>query len=163
MDPFRAAWRAYTFRSMRTAVALLALLTFACASTPPRRAAEKEVLDAAQRIFDVMEAGDAQMLASLLHPDARLVAVIDGEAKIRTGAEWVAGIAGSREPVRERMWDPHVNVAGAVASVWAPYDLHVGERFSHCGTNAMHFVRSGGGTWRLLSVTFTVQKEGCGP
>ena len=145
---------------MRIAVALLALLTFACASTPYQRSAEKEVLDAAQRVFDVMEAGDAQALAALLHPDARLAAVIDGEAKIRTGEEWVAGIAASREPVRERMWNPRVNVAGDVASVWAPYDLRIGERFSHCGTNAMHFVRSDG-AWRLLSVTFTVQKEGC--
>lgn len=108
-----------------------------------------------------MATGDAQRLATLLHPDARLVAVIDGEAKVRTGEEWVAGIAASREPVRERMWNPRVNVAGDVAALWAPYDLHVGDRFSHCGTNAFHFVRSGD-TWRLLSVTFTVQKEGCG-
>lgn len=144
---------------MKVVAALLVLMLTSCATAPDQRR-DDDVVQAAQRIFDAMERGDASTLATLLHPEARMVAVIDGETRIRTGQEWVSGIAASREPVRERMWNPRVRVDGDLASLWAPYDLHIGDRFSHCGTNAMHFVRSGT-AWRLVSVTFTVQKEDC--
>lgn len=58
------------------------------------------------------------------------------------------------------MWDAEVEVSGDLATLWAPYDFHIGERFSHCGFDAFHFVRQDG-AWRIAALTYTVQTSGC--
>ena len=122
-----------------------------------------EVVQAAQRLFDAMAARDTTALRALLHPAARVVGVSpDGDVRAQGAAEWVRGVGRAREALRERIWTPHVEVGGALATLWAPYDFHVGGRFSHCGTDAFQFVREEG-TWRLLTVSFTVETEGCRP
>src|SRR5256885_3716182 len=51
-------------------------------------------------------------------------------------------LSGMAEPVdtatqfRERMWNPEVRIDGGIATLWTPYDFHVGPRFSHCGYDA---------------------------
>ena len=47
-----------------------------------------------------------------------------------------------------------------MATLWATYDFHQGERFTHCGIDAFDFVRSGG-EWRIVALTYTVQTVGC--
>lgn len=62
----------------------------------------------------------------------------------------------------ERMWDPTVQVHGAIATLWAPYDFYVNHTFSHCGVNAVQLIRSAEG-WRVANWIWTVEPEGCAP
>jgi hypothetical protein len=62
----------------------------------------------------------------------------------------------------ERIWAPEVRIDGNMATLWAPYDFHLGRRLSHCGMDAFQFVREGG-AWKLIAVTFTARTEGCEP
>lgn len=146
---------------MRIVVLLLTLFSIACASRPSLADdGERAILRTADRFFEAMEARDAVTLKKMLHPRAQMIAIVDGEARIRSGEEWLSGITSANEPLRERMWDRHVQVDEGLATLWGPYDFHRGEKFSHCGTNAFHFVRSSE-EWLLLNVTFTVRKDGC--
>ena len=61
---------------------------------------------------------------------------------------------------RERMWDPEVRIDGDLATLWAPYDFHLGDRFSHCGVDALQLVRTDAG-WRIASIAYTVHREDC--
>lgn len=122
--------------------------------------ARSGVLQAANALFQAMHDKDTAALDTLLHPRAQIVAVSERGVGVRTAAEWIPTVAQSTEALRERMWDTQVEIDGDLATLWAPYDFHRGERFSHCGTDAFQFVRERGG-WKLISVAFTVRTTGC--
>ncbi len=109
-----------------------------------------------------MEARDSTALQGLFHPDAQIIGVRSGTEVRMQGdiLEWIRGVARSEEPLRERMRSPRVEIAGALATLWAPYDFHIGDRFSHCGTDAFQFVRHGS-SWRIIVASFTIQPDGC--
>lgn len=148
--------------------ALLAVLVLAfwpgAAHAQAPDSSARAVVETAERFFQAMAARDSTALLDVLHPDAVLVAVgPDGRARVAQGSirAWVRDVAGSEEPWRERFLEaPRVEVGGALATVWARYDFHAGDRLSHCGDDAFQFVRDGD-AWRLLVVTFTVEPEGC--
>lgn len=125
-------------------------------------ASAQAVVDAAQRLFDAMEARDSLALQAVLHPDAQIIGVgPDGRARVEQNlAAWIRAVATSHEPWRERIHAPRVEVDGPIATLWAPYTFHVGSEFSHCGTDAFQFVHDGE-AWRLMVVSFTMQQEGC--
>ena len=61
------------------------------------------------------------------------------------------------EPIR----NPVVHVDGDLASVWAEYQVRRDGAVSHCGFDAFHLARIGG-TWRILNVSDTFRRTGCG-
>jgi hypothetical protein len=42
------------------------------------------------------------------------------------------------------------------------YRFYVGERFSHCGVDSFHLVRTADG-WRIVDLADTRRREGCTP
>lgn len=99
---------------------------------------------------------DARM--TLLRPDAagstRVVALTaDGFVKAATNPNGPA----LDEPLRNLV----VLIDGDLASVWGEYQVRVQGKVSHCGHDAFHLVRRGG-VWRILNVSDTFRREGCG-
>lgn len=152
---------------MRRLASLLMLLALASsAAAQPVDTDEQAVVAVAQGLFDAMQVRDTTAVLALLHPAAQVIGIApDGAVQVIPGAEWARGLVGVTEELRERMWAPRVEVDGALATLWARYNFHVGDRFSHCGTDAFQFVRApapaGGAAWRLLVVTFTMEVDGC--
>jgi hypothetical protein len=66
------------------------------------------------------------------------------------------------EPYDERLRNPVVQVDGGLASVWAEYHFYVGTRFSHCGVDTFHLVRTTEG-WKIIDLADTRRKDGCTP
>lgn len=122
--------------------------------------ARSGVLQAADALFRAMHDRDTAALDTLLHPRAQIVSVSERGVNVRTAAEWIPTVARSTEVLRERMWDTQIEIDGGLATLWAPYDFHRGERFSHCGMDAFQFVHERG-AWRLISVAFTARTTGC--
>ena len=153
---------------------LLSLAAAACrrsAIQPPGlpsagAADERGVVAAAQRLFDGMRTRDTAALRELLAPDLVIVAsreAADGVPAVRRQgvADFLRAVAASGPgELRERIWSPEVRVDGAVATLWAPYDFHRGERFSHCGHDAFHFARVSG-RWVVTGLTYTVRVAPC--
>lgn len=118
------------------------------------------VTQAAEALFAAMRTRDTAALRTLMHPRAQIVAVRDGRVSVRSADEWIGGLSLTAGELIERMWDPRVQLDGDLATLWAPYDIHVGERFSHCGMDAFQFVRVDG-AWKMITVTFTGRTAGC--
>lgn len=116
---------------------------------------------AAGALFQAMHDGDTTALRTLLHPRAQVVSVSDAGIAVRAADEWIRALTASPDELIERMWDPQVRIDGGLATLWAPYDFHLGERFSHCGYDAFQFVREDG-EWKMIAVTFTRRTAGCG-
>lgn len=122
--------------------------------------AEAAVVEAAHHLFAAMEERDTATLRALMHPRAQIVSVAATGTTVRAADEWIRGLSRNTDVLRECMWDPRVQIDGNLATLWAPYDFHLGERFSHCGIDAFQFVREGG-AWKMIAITFTRRTTGC--
>ncbi|HUE95025.1 MAG TPA: nuclear transport factor 2 family protein [Longimicrobiaceae bacterium] len=147
--------------------AVMGLHGCAAAAAGVSPAERDAVVATAETLFAAMQARDTAAIRGLFVPDAPIVAITVGEGAAaapqhRTLAAFIASIARPGEPLLERMWDPRVEIDGDFASLWAPYDFHIGDRFSHCGTDAFHLVRRAG-RWRIVGLSYTLQTAGCGP
>ena len=61
------------------------------------------------------------------------------------------------EPIRNL----RVTIDADLATVWAEYQVRIDGRVSHCGYDAFHLIRQGA-TWKILNVSDTFRREGCG-
>lgn len=135
-----------------------------CATTQRSSvSARSEIIAVVNGLFDAMHARDeAAMLGAFTEQVA--MTSIDPERGVRTtvGAPdaFINSIIEAQGELIERMWNAEVRIDGDMATVWAPYDFHIGDTFSHCGYDAMQLVRSEG-VWRIVSVAYTRRTEGC--
>lgn len=132
---------------------------------PPHKIeVEVAVLAAMDRLFDAMRSQDTAAIRALVHPDIRIFVPQerDGSRSIRvsTADQFIAQIAAAAERLDERPLRPEVRVDGPLATVWTWYEFRRGTTFSHCGTDAFHFVRSDTG-WIITALSYTVQPTGC--
>lgn len=115
-------------------------------------------------LFAAMKAKHANGMSVLFVHDGRLVAIDkpkDGAGLSKTRmftadafAQAIAGAAGS--DYRELMPTKSVQVTGDLALVSGRYTFYVGEKFSHCGTNAFHLIKTAAG-WKILTLDSTLE------
>jgi len=149
---------------MRPAAILIGLFLLA----PPRLAAqgaEAEVLSAVHQLFDAMRARDTVALHAVFDSAADLVTTApDGQGGFtmrRVGVgDFVASIGHLTAEVDERVHDPEVRIDGGLATVWAPYDVYVNGKLSHCGVDAFQLARTPSG-WRIIAIADTRRRDGC--
>jgi imidazolonepropionase-like amidohydrolase len=60
----------------------------------------------------------------------------------------------------EKMPEKDVRIYGDAAVVTGRYTFHVGDKFSHCGTNAFHLLKTVSG-WKIANATSTLEFAGC--
>ena len=152
---------------LRLSFVVVLLAAAGCASsnraysgTPTDRAA---VVGVVNDLFDAMQRRDGETMKSLHMPEVALTRVTDNAAPtVRLGSadSFINSIVNAPAEPRERMWDPEVRIDGDLATLWAPYDFHLGDHFSHCGVDAFQLVRTDGG-WRIASIAYTVHREDC--
>ena len=108
------------------------------------------------RLFEGMKAKNAEQIMSVFSTDAQLVAIDkprDGKGpsttRIFTGDAFAKMIAGAKGgDFVEKMHSPTVWSSGDLAVVTGRYTFHVGDKFSHCGTNTFNLVRTDSG-WKI--------------
>ena len=127
--------------------------------------ARDSVLSTLERVFDAMRARDTTGLRASFDSTARLTGVPDSTARPtrpQTVSQFLTSVA-SAAPDRafdERMYDPEVRIDGPIAQVWTYYTFRRGGTFSHCGTDAVTLMRTGG-AWKIVSWIWTVRRSGC--
>lgn len=126
--------------------------------------AETAVMRVLERLFASMEAREPDALRGLFIPEGRLIstALRQGQANVRVLSldDFVRLVLETKEPFRERMFDPEVRVSGEMASVWGRYDFHVGERLTNCGYNSLQLMRVKE-EWKIVNIASTIITQGC--
>lgn len=148
---------------MRLAALLLALSLSAPRTALHAQSADHEAAYAViTRLFDGMRVRDTASMRAVFAPGASLNSVSPAGVRIDAIDAWIASVSSAPAGVilDERLGDRVVQVNGDLASVWVEYWFFAGPRFSHCGVDAFVLARSNG-TWRILSVADTRQREGC--
>lgn len=118
----------------------------------------------ADRLFEAMRAKNADAIRALFIAEGQLTALDkprDGSAGLSktrnfTADAFAKNIAGGAGEYIERMPDKTVKIYNDAAVVFGRYTFYVGEKFSHCGTNAFHLVRTETG-WKIANGTSTLE------
>lgn len=156
-----------------TLILTLALSASAGAQTAARNAGGKiddkqEALATASKLFEAMRVKNAGAIRALFTPEGQLVAIDkprtgDGLSKTRvfTADAFAKAIAEAKAPeFIEKMAQPEVKIFGDMALVFGRYTFHVGDKFSHCGINSFHLVRTADG-WKIVNAASTLEFD-CG-
>jgi hypothetical protein len=145
---------------MRSLVVTLALVC----STPSARAQavhaeDRAVVAVADSLLAALSSGDRAALARLT-----LDSSVVGGAGVRNGVErlslrtWGIYIKGTdTTSFTERGFDATARVQDRVAQVWMPYDLYVGDKWSHCGVDAFTLMKREG-RWRVAALVYTIEQ-----
>ncbi len=147
-------------------LSLMTLLMFAsgCSTTKQQSSADQAaVIQVVQDLFDAMQRQDGEAIKILHMPEVALIRVTDNAkplVQLGPADRFINSILNAPAEPRERMWNPEVRVDGNLATLWAPYDFHLGDKFSHCGVDALQLVRTDAG-WRIVSIACNMHQEDC--
>lgn len=158
---------------MKNITAILVLTLVLCAltsaQTPSKNEDEREAAAVANKLFEAMRAKNNEAIRALFIPEGQLVAI----DRPRTGAggpsttrvftaEAFAKLISESKAAEfiEKMAQPEIKVFGDMALVYGRYTFHVGDKFSHCGTNSFHLVRTADG-WKIANAASTLEFD-CG-
>ena len=147
---------------------LLVALALGAGLVSPRTAraqtAQDSVVATVQEFFRAMTANDSGAMARVLKRDGQYYGTRQGADSLMvfrmTNADYIAGMARSRDTMVERMWNPTVQVHGPIATLWAPYDIHRNDTFVHCGVDSFQLIRTARG-WQIAAILFTMEPTGC--
>jgi type II secretory pathway pseudopilin PulG len=147
-----------------SALAAALLLALPPSSAAAQATAEQEVRAVVDRLFDGMRAGDSTVVRSVFHPQAGLftTTVRDGQPLMRSDsiAAFLRAVGTPHEEVwDERIANVEIRVDDPLATAWMDYRFHLGERFSHCGVNALQFFRTPEG-WKIIQIIDT-RRQSC--
>ncbi|HEX2189360.1 MAG TPA: serine hydrolase [Longimicrobiaceae bacterium] len=113
-----------------------------------------------ERFFESMQRRDTAAMRALFIPGARLASTRrrDGGPHIRLLEldDLLRMAAATPEPYAERMPVMEARMEGDMATVWGPYDFHVGARLTNCGFNSFELFRTPEG-WRIVHSASTIE------
>lgn len=148
---------------MEPRIFLVAWLFSCTAGLHAAAAADAErtaVVAVVQRFFDAMSTRHEAGMREVFHPGTQFAWGKPTEGGITVSNQTIEAFAvraaGAKERYLERMWNPTVHVDGRIAVVWARYDFHVGEKFSHNGIDCFTLLKSDQG-WKIVSLVFSVE------
>jgi hypothetical protein len=143
---------------MRLIAGLMLVVSVAFAQTSE----EKDVVAAAQKLFDGMASHDAAAIRSAMLPEARLYAVRDDRPPTSSAAEAFAGqIANATGTLLERFTEtPRVMVRGRMAQLWGEYEFLRDGKFNHCGVDTFTLFKTPEG-WKIAAISYTSETTGC--
>ncbi|MEO8622755.1 MAG: hypothetical protein ABI625_16910 [bacterium] len=141
-------------------VALFVLATFASLAHAQNTGAEgKAVIAVADSVLAALSSGDNATLARLT-----LDSAVVGGVGMRNGVEraslrsWAVYInRKGPSDFTERGFDASARVQDHAAQVWMPYDLYVGDKWSHCGVDTFTLMKIEG-RWRVAVLIYTIEQ-----
>lgn len=146
------------------------LLCLAMAATGPvaRLAAQEgspaerqAVLAAVDSFFASMSRRDTALARAIMLPGSMAYVVVPGrEPRSSPDTAFIHSLSSGTAQLKERIWNPRVEIHGPMAEVWTRYDFHLDGKFSHCGIDDFSLVLTPTG-WRIAAVTYTVERTGC--
>jgi hypothetical protein len=120
---------------------------------------EKAVIAVADSVLVALSTRDGKTLARLT-----LDSAVVGGVGLRNGVERASlrtwGLYINPSDLRsftERGFDATARVQDRVAQVWMPYDLYVGEGWSHCGVDTFTLMKVEG-RWRVAALIYTIEQ-----
>lgn len=117
-------------------------------------------------LFQGMYNGDSSLVHASFSNDVRMYSTMktqDGKEVLRQGGldGFLKAIGTPHDKVwNEKISNLKIDVDAGLAHAWMDYEFYLGDKFSHCGVNAMQLVRIEG-QWKIIHLIDTRKKEEC--
>lgn len=125
-------------------LALLAAAPAAAQTAAPDADPAASVRETVTALFDAMRAADSAGVRATFHPQARLLTAVNEDGAYRVAqtdlGRFLTAVADAPVTFDERVGEIEVRTDDGLATAWMPYRFYAGDRFSHCGVNAMQLV-----------------------
>jgi hypothetical protein len=151
---------------MRLGLLISLALRLPSVAAAQKSADETAALAVVQDLFKGMRTKDTALMRTLFEPGARLTGIRtrqDGSTVLQviSADQFISFVARDARPDwTERAFDPKIEIEGTLAQIWAAYDFHFGQTFSHCGVDAVQLLKFNG-KWLIVAIADTFQREGC--
>jgi hypothetical protein len=126
-------------------------------------AQEADIKKSINTFFEGMHLGDTLKIKSVAIDNLMLQSVSEGKAgaKLTTDAasdfyKSIAGIPAAMK-IEERLMDYKIQVDGAMAHVWAPYEFYINGKLSHKGVDSFQLFKDKE-TWKIIYIVDTRKK-----
>ncbi len=126
--------------------------------------AVKQTVD---NFFEAFHAKDSTVMKKVVRPDIILQTIgLDSEGKLRLKSDNFDDLVNSIISIpdsisfQERLMDYAIQIDGAMANVWTPYEFWLNDEFHHCGVNSFQLFKDIDG-WRIIYLIDTRRKKGC--
>ncbi len=132
----------------------------------PKSSDEKAITKVISQLFDGMRLGDSSMVSACFYSEVEMFTSYSdrqGNPHLKKGdlPEFLKAVGTPHNEIwDEVIWNIKTNVNGNLAQVWMDYAFYVGEKFSHCGVNALHLTKTKEG-WKIFHLADTRQQKGC--
>ena len=123
----------------------------------------KEVVN---NLFLGMYNGDSSLVHSAFSDDVRMYSTMktpEGKEVLKKGGleGFLTAVGTPHDQVwNEKISNLKVDVDAGLAHAWMDYEFYLGDKFSHCGVNAMQLVRIEG-QWKIIHLIDTRKKDEC--
>jgi hypothetical protein len=144
----------------RSSVVLLVLASFTQSARGQASDVDgKAAIAVADSVLVALSSGDNAALARLTLDSSVVggVGLRDGVERqsLRTWGLYINRTGPST--FTERGFDATARVQDRVAQVWMPYDLYIGDKWSHCGVDTFTLMKSEG-RWRVAALIYTIEQ-----
>jgi hypothetical protein len=123
---------------------------------------DKAVLAPLHAIFDGIAKRNVNTIRDQLLPGGTATLIRNGQVLQLHFDAFVARLSEvfSRSPERieERIYDPLVRIDDDIAIIWAPYDVLIGDKVDHCGTNIVNLIHRDG-RWLISGLADNSRKN----
>ncbi|MDI9365772.1 MAG: nuclear transport factor 2 family protein [Flavobacterium sp.] len=146
---------------------LLMLLLASAALSTQAQTEEAAVKATVNQLFTAMKTSNQALLTSCFADSALLQTIAtDKQGKTVVQHAPIADFAKqiAQLPIGaadERITFGNIQIDGALANVWAPYQFYYNGNFSHCGVNNFVLVKQNN-VWKIQYIIDTRRKDGCG-
>jgi hypothetical protein len=148
---------------MRKLALAVVVLILSAAPAAAQESEEQAVKDVVVRLFDGMRARDTALMRTVFAEEAQFYGVgRDGAISVSTPGDFMRSIGGGPVGlvVDEVLHDVEVRVDGPLAAVWTYYDFFAGDRFSHCGYDAIQLLKLAG-EWKIVAIADSRRTADC--
>lgn len=146
--------------------ALCLMIFFPLIVNAQERSEEQAIREVIAQLFNGMRAGDSSMVSDVFIEQAKMQSIsVDPTGEVRlvdtSLSNFLKAVGTPHDEIwDERILDYEIQVDGAMASVWTPYQFYRGQNFSHCGVNSFQLAKMRSG-WKIIYLVDTRRREGC--
>lgn len=126
-------------------------------------AQEADVKKAIDSFFEGIHSRDTIRIKSVCADGMILQSVSEGKngSKLTTerASEFITSIAGipAGTKIEERLLDYKIQIDGAMAHAWTPYEFYIDGKLSHKGVNSFQLFKDNG-NWKIIYIADTRRK-----
>lgn len=128
---------------------------------------EEAVKNTVKTFLESFHAQDSLGMTKTVHSDVVLQTIgkkKEGQQQIRTEnfGDLIRSITSIPDSIQfqEKIIDYSIQIDGAIANAWTPYEFWLNGKFHHCGVNSFQLFKEEG-TWKIIYLIDTRRKDGC--